>query len=58
MSYAEKVGLETMMVLKNTGHWISEERPKETIEALVNFLCELAQHHRRHEHKDENSPGQ
>ena len=27
-----------VVVLPNTGHWILEERPKETIEALVNFL--------------------
>jgi pimeloyl-ACP methyl ester carboxylesterase len=27
-----------VIVLKNTGHWISEERPKETNDALVNFL--------------------
>jgi len=28
----------TVIVLPNTGHWILEERPKETIDALVNFL--------------------
>jgi pimeloyl-ACP methyl ester carboxylesterase len=28
----------TVVVLKNTGHWISEERPKETTDALVKFL--------------------
>jgi pimeloyl-ACP methyl ester carboxylesterase len=28
----------TMVVLKDTGHWILEERPKETIDALLNFL--------------------
>ena len=28
----------TVVVLPNTGHWISEERPKETAEALLNFL--------------------
>jgi pimeloyl-ACP methyl ester carboxylesterase len=28
----------TVIVLKNTGHWISEERPKETTDALVKFL--------------------
>jgi pimeloyl-ACP methyl ester carboxylesterase len=28
----------TVIVLPNTGHWILEERPKETIEALTNFL--------------------
>jgi pimeloyl-ACP methyl ester carboxylesterase len=27
-----------IVVLPNTGHWILEERPKETTEALVNFL--------------------
>lgn len=28
----------TIVVLKDTGHWISEERPKETTDALMNFL--------------------
>ena len=28
----------TVIVLPNTGHWILEERPKETTDALVNFL--------------------
>jgi pimeloyl-ACP methyl ester carboxylesterase len=28
----------TMIVLKNTGHWVLEEDPKETTEALMNFL--------------------
>ena len=28
----------TVVVLKDTGHWISEERPKETTDALMNFL--------------------
>jgi pimeloyl-ACP methyl ester carboxylesterase len=28
----------TVVVLKDTGHWIMEERPKETTEALVKFL--------------------
>jgi pimeloyl-ACP methyl ester carboxylesterase len=28
----------TVVVLKDTGHWILEERPKETSEALVKFL--------------------
>jgi pimeloyl-ACP methyl ester carboxylesterase len=28
----------TVVVLKDTGHWILEERPKETTEALNNFL--------------------
>ncbi len=27
-----------MVVLKDTGHWVLEERPKETTEALLNFL--------------------
>jgi len=27
-----------VVVLPNTGHWILEERPKETTEELVNFL--------------------
>ena len=25
-------------VLKNTGHWLMEERPEETTHALMNFL--------------------
>jgi len=28
----------TMVVLKNTGHWVLEENPKETIDALMKFL--------------------
>jgi pimeloyl-ACP methyl ester carboxylesterase len=28
----------TVIVLPNTGHWILEEKPKETAEALANFL--------------------
>src|ERR1700730_2126964 len=28
----------TVVVLKNTGHWILEERPQETMDALVKFL--------------------
>jgi pimeloyl-ACP methyl ester carboxylesterase len=28
----------TIIVLKNTGHWVLEERPKETTEALLKFL--------------------
>ena len=28
----------TMIVLKNTGHWVLEERPKETTAALMKFL--------------------
>ena len=28
----------TVVVLKDTGHWLLEERTKETTEALVNFL--------------------
>ena len=27
-----------VVVLKDTGHWVLEERPKETTGALVNFL--------------------
>jgi len=27
-----------MVVLPDTGHWIMEERPKETMEALLKFL--------------------
>jgi pimeloyl-ACP methyl ester carboxylesterase len=28
----------TMVVLKDTGHWVLEERPKETTDALMKFL--------------------
>jgi pimeloyl-ACP methyl ester carboxylesterase len=28
----------TFVVLKNTGHWVMEERPKETMDALQKFL--------------------
>ena len=28
----------TVIVLKNTGHWLMEENPKETTDALVKFL--------------------
>lgn len=28
----------TMIVLKDTGHWVLEERPKETTDALIKFL--------------------
>ena len=28
----------TVVVLKDTGHWVMEERPKETTDALVSFL--------------------
>jgi pimeloyl-ACP methyl ester carboxylesterase len=28
----------TVVVLKDTGHWLMEERPKETIDALMKFL--------------------
>src|SRR2546423_8576501 len=28
----------TVVILKDTGHWSSEERPKETTDALLNFL--------------------
>ncbi len=28
----------TMVVLKNTGHWVMEENPSETIDALMKFL--------------------
>ncbi len=28
----------TFVVLKNTGHWVMEEQPKETMDALVKFL--------------------
>jgi pimeloyl-ACP methyl ester carboxylesterase len=36
---AKLVGTDvTVIVLKNTGHWVLEERPKETTDALVKFL--------------------
>ena len=36
---AKLVGTDvTVVVLKNTGHWVLEERPKETTDALVKFL--------------------
>jgi len=28
----------TVVVLEGTGHWLMEKRPKETMEALMNFL--------------------
>jgi len=28
----------TVVVLKDTGHWILEEKPKETMDALIKFL--------------------
>jgi pimeloyl-ACP methyl ester carboxylesterase len=28
----------TIVVLKDTGHWVVEERPKETTDALTKFL--------------------
>lgn len=28
----------TVVILKDTGHWVMEERPKETMEALIKFL--------------------
>ena len=28
----------TTVVLEDTGHWVMEERPKETMDALVKFL--------------------
>ncbi len=28
----------TIVILKNTGHWVLEERPNETTDALVKFL--------------------
>jgi len=28
----------TVVILKNTGHWVLEERPKETTDALAKFL--------------------
>ena len=28
----------TVVVLKNAGHWVLEEQPKETTDALVKFL--------------------
>jgi pimeloyl-ACP methyl ester carboxylesterase len=36
---AKLVGTDvTVIVLKNAGHWILEEQPKETTDALKNFL--------------------
>ena len=28
----------TVVVLKNTGHWVLEEQPQETTDALMKFL--------------------
>jgi pimeloyl-ACP methyl ester carboxylesterase len=28
----------TIVVLKDTGHWVMDKRPKETTDALMNFL--------------------
>jgi pimeloyl-ACP methyl ester carboxylesterase len=28
----------TVVIVKNSGHWILEEQPKQTTEALVRFL--------------------
>jgi pimeloyl-ACP methyl ester carboxylesterase len=28
----------TVVLLKDTGHWVMEERPKETMGALLRFL--------------------
>ena len=28
----------TVVILKNTGHWLMEENPKETMDTLVKFL--------------------
>jgi pimeloyl-ACP methyl ester carboxylesterase len=28
----------TIVMVKNSGHWILEEQPKETTDALANFL--------------------
>jgi pimeloyl-ACP methyl ester carboxylesterase len=28
----------TVVVLKDAGHWVMEERPKETMDALLKFL--------------------
>jgi pimeloyl-ACP methyl ester carboxylesterase len=28
----------TFVVLKNTGHWVLEENPGETMDALIKFL--------------------
>jgi pimeloyl-ACP methyl ester carboxylesterase len=29
-----------MIVLKKCGHWVPEEKPKETTEPLINFLSD------------------
>ena len=28
----------TVILVKNSGHWLMEEQPKETMDALVHFL--------------------
>jgi pimeloyl-ACP methyl ester carboxylesterase len=28
----------TVVILKDTGHWVMEERPKETMQAVMNLL--------------------
>jgi len=28
----------TVVIVKNSGHWILEEQPKQTTDALLNFL--------------------
>lgn len=28
----------TVVIVRNSGHWILEEQPKQTTDALVNFL--------------------
>jgi pimeloyl-ACP methyl ester carboxylesterase len=28
----------TVVVLRDSGHWVMEEKPKETMEAVLNFL--------------------
>jgi pimeloyl-ACP methyl ester carboxylesterase len=27
-----------VVILKNTGHWLMEENPKQTMDALIDFL--------------------
>jgi pimeloyl-ACP methyl ester carboxylesterase len=39
MVVGHDIGLDvTVVVLKDTGHWVLEEQPKETTDALLQFL--------------------
>jgi pimeloyl-ACP methyl ester carboxylesterase len=37
----------TVVVLKDTGHWVLEEKPKETTDALMKFLSDFGRRGRR-----------